>query len=158
MCLVLRSLSVVGRRLQTLPLTIFCIGGELLSSMGCSTWLLSAFLLPSSIATSTQYLPISRCMQQISTYIGGLLASVAVAALYRRSTGSPLSVVVAPIFPVLSLPLVDVVLPGLYTQAYCLFGKASLLVYILILSICPSLLGILILWLLFALPLCLYRY
>jgi hypothetical protein len=43
-----------------------------------------------------------------------ILASVAVAALYRRGTGSPLGVVVAPVFPVLSLPLVDVVLPGLY--------------------------------------------
>ena len=36
------------------------------------------------------------------------------AALYRRGAGSPLGVVVAPVFPVLSLPLVDVVLPGLF--------------------------------------------
>ena len=119
-------------------------------------WLFFVLLPPSSIAAFTQYLPISRCIQQISTYIGGLLAFIAVAALYRRSAGSPLGVVVAPIFLVLSLPLVDVVLLGLYAQAYYLFGKASLLIYVLILSVCPSLLGVFVLWLLFVLLLCLY--
>ena len=155
--LVLGSLSVVKRRPQTLPSTVLYIGGESLSSMGCSTWLLFVLLPPSSIAAFIQYMPISRCIQQIFTYISSLLISIAVAALYWRSTGSLLNVIVVSIFPVLSLPLVDIVLPGLYTQAYCLFSKASLLIYILTLSVCPSLLSVFILWLLFILPLYLYR-
>ena len=157
MRLVLGSLSIVGRRLQTLPSTVFYIGGESLSSIGCSMWLLFALLPPSSITASIQYLPISRCIQQISTYISGLLASIAVVTLYWHSARSPLIVIVAPIFPVLSLLLVDVVLPGLYTQAYCLFSKAFLLVYILVLSVYLSLLGVFVLQLLFALLLYLYR-
>ena len=155
--LVLESLSIVKKQLQTLPLTVLYIGGELLLFIGCFTWLLSVLLPPFSITAFIQYLPISRCIQQISTYVGDLLASITVAALYRRGAKFPLSVVVVPIFPVLSLLLVDVVLPSLYTQAYYLFSKASLFVYILILSICLSLLGVLVLWLLFTLPLYLYR-
>ena len=155
--LVLKSLLIVRRRLQILPLTILYIGGELLSSMGCSMWLLFALLPLSSIAAFIQYLPISRCIQQIFTYIGGLLASIAVAVLYWCGAGSLLSVVVASIFPVLSLPLVDIILPGLYTQVYYLFSEASLLIYILALSVYLSLLGVLILWLLFILLLCLCR-
>ena len=157
MHLVLGSLSIVKRRLQTLPSTVLYIRGESLLSIGCSMWLLSTLLPPSSIATSIQYLPISRCIQQISTYIGGLLASIAVAVLYWRGTGSPLGVIVTSIFPVLSLPLIDIVLLGLYIQAYYLFGEALLLIYILTFGVYPSLLSVLVLWLLFILPLCLYR-
>ena len=158
MHLVLGSLSIVKRRLQTLPSTVLYIGGESLSSIGCSMWLLFALLPPSSIATSTQYLPISRCIQQIFIYVSGLLAFITVAALYWHSAGSLLIVIVASVFPVLSLPLVDVVLPSLYTQIYCLFGEASLLIYILVLGIYLSLPGVFILQLLFALLLCLYKY
>ena len=143
--LVLESLSIVKRWPQTLPSTVLYIGGESLSSIGYSMWLLSVLSPPSSIATSTQYLPISRCIQQISTYVGDLLASITVAVLYWHSTRSSLSVVVVFIFPVLSLPLVDVVLPGLYAQVYCLFSEALLLIYILALSVCPSLPGVFIL-------------
>ena len=157
MHLVLGSLSIVKRRLQTLPLTVLCIKGELLSSIGCFIWLLFALSPPSSIAIFTQYLPILRCIQQIFTYISGLLASVTVAALYQRSAGSLLSIIVAFIFPVLSLPLIGVVLSSLYAQVHCLFSKASLLIYVLVLSIYPSLLGVFVLQLLFTLLLCLYR-
>ena len=51
---------------------------------------------------------------KISIYVGGLLAFIAVAVLCWYSAGSLLSVIVTPVFPVLSLLLVDVVLPGLY--------------------------------------------
>ena len=77
--------------------------------------------------------------------------------LCRRGAGSPLGVVVAPVFPVLSLLFVGVGLPGLCAWAHCpsggtllLSGGASLLVCVLVLGVCPSLPGVLVLWLLFA--------
>jgi len=77
-------------------------------------------------------------MWWISTYAGGPLSSIIVVVLYRRGAGSPLGVVVAPVFPVLSLPLAGGGLLGLWAWTRCPFEPLIILI-LLTLTLRPDL-------------------